>query len=392
MKKKVEKLKNILSQTYLSTLAKFEYFFNKKKLKEKEIWIISETENQAQDNGYYFFKYMRERFPGKNIYYIIDRNAPRTKDIEKLGNILYLGEYRTILYLIAAKYILSTHGLWMLPEEFGITKKITKKMIKGKKIWLDHGILAMKNTTAAYHKKKFVLNDFVITASEFGKKLLKDYYGYSEKEILLTGLPRYDDMESEIKEKILLLMPTWRDNQDNLGEDFLKTEFYLKMKSLLKNNVLQNLLKDKKLKLYLYLHENFQKYNKYFYEFETDNIYVIKNKEKNVKELLKISSCLISDYSSVIFDFAYMNKPVISYQFDYSNYINSREEKPFIDITTEIPALVSRDEEKIIEFIEIIEENNFNFIEQEKECLMKFFKYTDNKNCERLYEKIINLK
>ena len=106
MKKKVEKLKSTLSQTCISTLAKIEYFYNKKKLKEKEIWIISETENQAQDNGYYFFKYMRERFPEKNIYYVIGKEAPNIKDIKNVGNILYLGEYKTALYILAAKYIL----------------------------------------------------------------------------------------------------------------------------------------------------------------------------------------------------------------------------------------------------------------------------------------------
>ncbi|MGL5278838.1 MAG: CDP-glycerol glycerophosphotransferase family protein [Cetobacterium sp.] len=392
MKRRVEKLKSTLFQTYLSTLAKIEYFFNKKKLKGKEIWIISETENQAQDNGYYFFKYMREKFPEKNVYYIIDRNAPRISELEKIGNILYLGEYKTILYLLSAKYILSTHGLWMLPNELGITKKITKKVISGKKIWLCHGITAMKNGSATYHKKNFALNDFVVAASKFERDVFTTHYGYLKEEILLTGFPRYDDMASEIKEKIILLMPTWRDNQDNLEEKFLNTEFYLKIKSLLENRDLQGFLEEKNIKLYLYLHENFQKYNKYFFNFENKKISIIKNKEKNVKELLKISSCLISDYSSVIFDYAYMNKPVISYQFDYESYINSRKEKPFIDITSEIPALVTRKEDDIIEFLKRIEKNNFEFIEKERKCLDKFFEYTDNKNCERLYTEIINLK
>lgn len=392
MKRRIEKLKTTFYETILSTLSKIDYFFNKKKIQEKEIWIISETENQAQDNGYYFFKYMRERFPEKNIYYVIGKNAPRIKDLKNLGNILYLGEYKTMLYLLGAKYILSTHGLWMLPSELGITKKITKKMLSGKKIKLGHGITAMKNGSAVYHKKRYLLNDFFVACSDFEKDIFINNYGYNQNEIITSGFPRYDDMENQIKEKIILLMPTWRDKQDNLGEQFLKTEFYLKVKSLLKNITLQEFLRKENIKLYLYLHENFQKYNEYFYEFENEEIYIVKNKEKNVKELLKMSTCLISDYSSIIFDFAYMDKPVISYQFDYEDYINSRDEKPFIDIALEIPALVTRDEEEIVNFIKKLEENKFKPLKSQKDCLKKFFKYTDNKNCERLYNSILEIK
>ncbi|MGL5056485.1 MAG: CDP-glycerol glycerophosphotransferase family protein [Fusobacteriaceae bacterium] len=392
MKKILKKLIKTYFQTYLSTISKIEYFLTKNKLKGKEIWIISETENQAQDNGYYFFKYLRENFPQKNVYYIIEKTASNIFELEKLGNILYLGEYKTMVYLLGAKYILSTHGLWMLPSELGITKKHTKKIISGKKIRLGHGVTAMKNGSAVYSKKVFSLNDFFVASSEFEKNIFIEEYGYLDKEILLTGFPRYDDMENEAKNKVITFMPTWRDKQDNLGSDFLKTEFYFKVKSLLKNEDFKQFLKKNKIIFYIYLHENFQKYNKYFLEFETDEIKLIQNKEKNVKELLKISSCLISDYSSVIFDFAYIGKPVISYQFDYDSYINSRKEKPFIDIKTEIPSFVTDEEQEVIRLIKEIEKNNFKIIEKNKALIKKYFKYTDSKNCERLYKEILKLK
>ena len=391
MQKKIKKLRDTFYQTALSTAAKVEYLLKKEKLKNRAIWIISETENQAQDNGYYFFKYLREKFPEKEIYYLIGKEAPRVKELEKLQNILYLGEYKSILYILSAKYILSTHGLWMLPSEFGLLRKFTKKMITAKKIWLGHGITAMKNGYAVYNKRRFSLNDFLVAGSEFEKNIFVEEYGYSEKEVLVTGFPRYDDMESDLNDKIILFMPTWRDKQDNLGEEFLKTEFYTKVMSLLRNEELQSFLREKQVKIYLYLHENFQKYNSYFYNAENENIKVIKNKEKNVKELLKMSSCLISDYSSVIFDFAYMNKPVISYQFDYEKYINSREEKPFVDIKTEIPAMVTESEKEIVEFLKDVVRRDFSPLENQQKCLKKYFKYTDDKNCKRLYEEILKL-
>ena len=39
------------------------------------IWIITERPDQARDNGYCFFKYLKEYHPEQPAYYIIDRNS-----------------------------------------------------------------------------------------------------------------------------------------------------------------------------------------------------------------------------------------------------------------------------------------------------------------------------
>ena len=57
-KNKFSKLINIIKNTILSEVARFHYFFIKN-LKKEEIWLICETQFQAQENGYYLFKWIR---------------------------------------------------------------------------------------------------------------------------------------------------------------------------------------------------------------------------------------------------------------------------------------------------------------------------------------------
>jgi CDP-glycerol glycerophosphotransferase (TagB/SpsB family) len=56
----------------------------------------------------------------------------------------------------------------------------------------------------------------------------------------------------------------------------------------------------------------------------------------------------------------YLNKPFISYQFDYDEFINSREEKPHCDIRSELPAYVVTTHNQLISTIQAIEKDNLH--------------------------------
>src|SRR5699024_10330685 len=57
--------------------------------KRKDIWLIGERINKAQDTGYHLFKYIREYYPERNVYYVIDKNSPEAENVEQLGNVIY---------------------------------------------------------------------------------------------------------------------------------------------------------------------------------------------------------------------------------------------------------------------------------------------------------------
>src|SRR5699024_257343 len=64
----------------------------------------------------------------------------------------------------------------------------------------------------------------------------------------------------------------------------------------------------------------------------------IKQGEVDVQRLIKESKLMITDYSSVAFDFSFLNKPVIYYQFDKVKFLG--KEASHIDIENELPGII----------------------------------------------------
>lgn len=370
----------VLLNTLKVSLIKILYLFRKNKNKKRNIWIISETETQFQDNGFVFFKYIRENYPEQEVYYIIDKKAKNIEELEKLGNIIYFKSLKSIYYLFLARKILSTHGIWMLPQEFGIFRKNSKKWIKAEKIMLQHGVIALKNVTEAYSKKNFFLNDKFIVSSEKEKEIVIKYLGYTNKNIIVNGLPRFDvlkDVSLENKKFKILYMPTYRKNIKN-EKEFLNSKFYI-------NNLLflKKLCLNKNIEVNLVLHKEFKKYSKFFSHknIQIHYDYLLINELKNSSNLL------ITDYSSICFDFLFLEKPVIFY---LSDDISKREfkETPYINSNEVFKSFIFTKPEEIEKLIAELM-NNQNLKKKDIERLKSlFFKYKDRKNCERLFKSL----
>ena len=124
-------LKNKVSHTYLATTPfgnlkllnyshkTLHYLFLKyekliRKLNGKDIWLIGERQDTAQDNGYHFFKFCREKHPKKRVYYVIDRNSNDYERVSKLGNVVIHGTKHYTCN--SSKHFYCTHDLeYILP-------------------------------------------------------------------------------------------------------------------------------------------------------------------------------------------------------------------------------------------------------------------------------------
>ena len=257
---------------------------------------------------------------------------------------------------------------------------------------LNHGIGFLKNGKKFYYKPTFALNDLIIALSEKHKKIFTEVYGYDDEDVVIAGYPRFDDMIDESAQcefgELITFMPTFRDGEDNIGEEFKKTELYLATKHLMTDSQLIDFLEKHQITLAVYLHQNIQKNTDMLNDFVSDRVKVIKQGEYNVQRLLKESKCLITDYSSVFFDFIYMAKPFISYQFDYEKFIASRKDKAFLDFKKDLPGYVVETHQKLLTTIQEIVQNDYTFSDEHKRKSKEFFQYNDTENCRRVFEAI----
>ena len=103
------------------------------------------------------------------------------------------------------------------------------------------------------------------------------------------------------------------------------------------------------------------------------------------------SALLITDYSSVAFDFAYMQKPLLYYQFDIEKVHAAHYQEGYFNYENDGFGKVCKTEETLVNEISNIIDSNFMLKEKYKVRTKNFFTLYDNHNCERNFNAIKEL-
>ena len=198
--------------------------FAKNKEKYKDLWLIAERGIDARDNAYYLFKYITANHPEINIAYAITKDSADRERVEKLGRIINHNSFEHYISLVLSKVKISTHIMGYTPYIDFFVKADKKGIIKGKKIFLQHGIIK-DNLTYLYNNN--VNLDLFVCSAKPEYEYVKSLYGYKDNVVQMLGLCRYDALyKNEQPTKKVLLMPTWRYNLQGADKkEFVKSEY-----------------------------------------------------------------------------------------------------------------------------------------------------------------------
>ena len=106
----------------------------------------------------------------------------------------------------------------------------------------------------------------------------------------------------------------------------------------------------------------------------------------------KQNKLLITDFSSTFFDFAYLHKPIIYTQFDTEKFYESQIfDKGYFDYEKDGFGPICKTVDETVNAIIKIIDNDCVIDKKYEKRINTFYEYTDNKNCERIYNKIIEL-
>lgn len=355
---------------------------------KKPIILVTEYPYKAQENGLIFFQYLMEKQNIYEPYYIISENSPDLKKLENYReNVLFYKSVEHIKIFYKAQYIAHTHTPnYALPF---LSKHNEMQRNQMKKIFLQHGIIGVRNLEYMYGRKThpLLINKFVVS-SRREYEIVRDELFYPEEDIALTGLARFDRLlsgnnilRSFSLRKNILIMPTWRNGLELLPDDkFMQTQFYEEIYGLINDNAFREIAKRKKLTINLYLHNNFQKYN---HLFKSDFVKILSSKEVIVQDLLKSHGILITDYSSVGLDFAIQKRAVLYFQFDEKlkeQRDDTERENSFL------PGPIFTDRTTLIQ--KIRNKTTFNQIDYtyKKQLKETLYKYMDQKACKRIFD------
>ncbi|MDO5089664.1 MAG: CDP-glycerol glycerophosphotransferase family protein, partial [Leptotrichiaceae bacterium] len=236
--------------------------------------------------------------------------------------------------------------------------------------------------------------DINICDSEYEKTIKRDsWWNIDEEKIFVTGYPRYDKLyNTEIEKKEILFMPTWRNWIRAEKGHIEDTEYFKNITGLITNEKLNGFLEKNEITLSLYIHQLMHDYLGNFGNIKLGkNVKLLPKEAEITKELMK-SEILITDYSSVAYDFYYLNKPIIFFQFDKNEY--TEKVGSYVDLDKDLFGAGVYTVNECVQKIMDISENGFKYDEETSEkserLKEKFLKYTDKENCRRVFELILS--
>ena len=359
------------------------------KIRKKDLWLICEQENTARDNGYSFYKYICINHPEIKTIYAINKKTDAYKKVKGYGKVINWGSISHYFYYMSATRNISSHKNGN-PNHTLFTILHLYLNLYNNRVFLQHGIT--KDDLEMFYYKNTKFKKFICGAKREYEYILEKF-GYPKENVVYTGFSRFDSLYDIKPIKQILIIPTWRNwlgsDTNIFGEkiDFTTTDYYKYWNSLLNNKKFKEIIEKENIEVIFYPHMQMQKYINLFTT-SSDNIKIVDINTKDIQELLKESALLITDYSSVYFDFAYMNKPVLYYQFDYNEYRTKQHHIGYFDYNTDGFGKVSDNEIELVESIRKIIKNNFKLDKEYQERINKFFELRDKNNSERIFKNI----
>ncbi len=293
-----------------------------------DIWVVSELPDNARDNGYWFFRYLRTHHPEVDAYYPIHRDASDYHLVQPLGNVVEFGSIRHFALFWAARTYLATTKQHGFPHERIGILFVLHNYARFRYIFLNHGVARGYSSIVDGRDTNY---DMIVAISEAEKQAMVTYNYQPPELIAPIGFCRHDSLNDELLEKdLVLFMPTWRmwldyrhetdeERIEQIKRDFDQSPYHTRIQEMLQSPRLCAFLEEHNLRMLVYLHGYAQAYSDAFVP-ASDRIRIERKESALIQELLKRAAYLITDYSSVIFDFAYMYKPCCYYQFDAEEF------------------------------------------------------------------------
>lgn len=363
-----------------------------------DCWILMDRDTQADDNAEHLYRFIQNNYPNQKIYFSLSKKSHDWQRLQKDGfNLIEFGSPKFEDTLTKASKIISSHADEYIVNYFGDHFEFNKQFI-----FLQHGIIH-NDLSSWMNSKKNLACLITTTPAEYNAisgNLSK--YKATSKEVVLTGLPRHDSLlKNTYNEKIILIMPTWRNNilgsaipgsnHRKYNSDFMKTEYASRWHSILHNHDLKKLTEEYGYQIIFAPHANIEPY---LNQFDIPKyVTTWRASDSSIQTLFQRATLMITDYSSVAFEMGVLSKQVLYYQFDKDYFFNEGHvfQQGYYDYETDGFGPVVYNEPDLVIELEKVLKNDGRPIQPYTQRMDQTFPFKDGNNCQRVYNAIINL-
>lgn len=364
-------------------------------------WVLMDRDIQADDNAEHLYRYIMTNHPKQQIYFALRKESHDWERLEAEGfNLIDFGTKNFEYHLSKSSKIISSHLDRYINNYFGDEYEYTKKFV-----FLQHGIT--KDDLSAWFNGKRNLQCIITATYPEYFSLIEDggRYKLSEKEVVLTGFPRHDNLiRYNLQDnKTILIMPTWRQNimgeisgtgnNRVINKGFMNTNYAQSWSKFLHSKILADLAMNYGYEVIFAPHANIEAYLELFEIPEYIVVWQASKSTSSMQQLFQNSKLMITDYSSVAFEMGLLDKTTIYYQFDREEAFSGGHiyQKGYFDYEKDGFGPVVTTEEDLLNQLEDVLKNNGAPSEPYATRIKNTFAYRDTNNCERVYQAIVAL-
>ena len=286
-------------------------------------WLLMDRDVAAQDNAEHLFRYLLTEQPSINAWFVLARNSPDWPRLEREGfRLIAFGSDSYFIALLNCAHLISSQADDYVCRPF-------RKHLLGRPRWrftfLQHGVL-WHDLSRWLNRKP--IDCFVTSTPTEHEAIVGDQspYVFTDLEVRMVGLARHDRLlrlAHEAEPRRLLVMPTWRPrllgaqaagNTRQLLAGFSDSEYARRWSGFLGNDALRALCEAYGWQVTFVPHPNMQDH--------LDGAQLpahvegLRFSDVDVQVLIAGAVALVTDYSSLATDAAYIGRPVVYYQFD----------------------------------------------------------------------------
>lgn len=336
------------------------------KLPKKKKLVVFESfhAKQYSDNPRAIYEYMREHYPAYRLLWSIERQASCLFTEFKVP---YLRRFsvRWFLTVPRAEYWINNVRLpaWM-PKPGGTIFVQTWHGTPLKKLGLDIMEVHMPGTKTDTYQRSFANEakkwDYLISPNPYSSEIFRRAFHFKGK-LIESGYPRNDVLSKHSEEdierikkklgitsgkKLMLYAPTWRDNEFYEKGKY-RFEFQFDLDQWKKEFGEEWILLTR---MHYLVAENF--------DFAAHERFVLDvSAYPDIRDLYMVSDLLITDYSSVFFDFAILERPIVFFMYDLAIY-RDKLRGFYFDIEKEAPGPIVESEKDLFRAIKQLEKED----------------------------------
>lgn len=372
----------------------------RKGLNVRPLWLLMDRPGRADDNAEAFALYLKEHHPECDVRFVLKRDSSDWARLRKRLRLVPYGSRRHRILSALAQVFISSDAfrpMWhythlALRDHFALQPFV----------FLQHGVI---NNDMSQWLWKYNQNiaGFVTSWERECQHILAGAYGYRASQVWLTGLPRFDRLYSASKRafKQITIMPTWRrwlmegfdakKGSWTLKAGFEQSDYYQFWNTLLNHPRLQYLAQAYNCKIAFLMHPALASANARL----TAPHITFLPAETSYRDVYAQSDCVITDYSSAVFDFGYLEKPILYAQFDQERFFFSGEHSyvkgDFFDAAHDGFGEVVTTLEETLDALAKILAADCQMAPSYQQRVEMFFPYRDCANTARVYEQIIGI-